>query len=85
MRLMIANSHNVAATQMTDRIGLDKMAEVMQDPEYDFYDQATGGGLWISKRYAKTGARKGDLLKIAMKLRQRRGLDSITYWLSVNW
>jgi beta-lactamase class A len=85
MRLMIANSHNVAATQMTDRIGLDKMAEVMQDPEYDFYDQATGGGLWVSKRYAKKGARKGDLLKIAMELRQRRGLDSITYWLSVNW
>jgi beta-lactamase class A len=63
MRLMIANSNNAATTRMIDRIGLDKIAEVMQDPEYDFYDQSTGGGLWVGKRYAKTGPRYGDPLK----------------------
>jgi beta-lactamase class A len=63
MRLMIANSNNAATTRMIDRIGLDKIADVMQDPEYDFYDQSTGGGLWVGKRYAKTGPRNGDPLK----------------------
>lgn len=63
MRLMIAKSNNAATTRMIDRIGLDKIAEVMQDPEYDFYDKDHGGGLWVGKRYAKTGPRKGDPLK----------------------
>jgi len=63
MRLMIAKSNNAATTRMIDRIGLDKIAEVMQDPEYDFYDRTHGGGLWVGKRYAKTGPRKGDPLK----------------------
>ena len=63
MRQMIAKSNNAATTRMIDRIGLDKIAEVMQDPEYDFYDKNHGGGLWVGKRYAKTGPRHGDPLK----------------------
>lgn len=63
MRLMIAKSNNAATTRMIDRVGLDKIAEVMQDPKYDFYDEQTGGGLWVGKRYAKTGPRNGDPLK----------------------
>lgn len=39
MRLMIAKSDNSATTRMIDRIGLDKIAEVMQDPRYGFYDE----------------------------------------------
>jgi beta-lactamase class A len=63
MRLMIAKSNNAATTRMIDRIGLDKIAEVMQDPRYELYDEETGGGLWVGKRYASTGPRKGDPLK----------------------
>jgi beta-lactamase class A len=63
MRLMITKSNNAATTRMIDRIGLDKIAEVMQDPKYDFYDESTGGGLWVGKRYAKSGPRIGDPLK----------------------
>lgn len=63
MRQMIARSDNAATTRMIDRIGLDKIAEVMQDPDYEFYDQSKGGGLWVGKRYAKTGPRNGDPLK----------------------
>lgn len=63
MRQMIARSDNAATTRMIDRIGLDKIAEVMQDPDYEFYDQSKGGGLWVGKRYAKTGPRHGDPLK----------------------
>jgi beta-lactamase class A len=36
---------------------------VMRDPRYDFYDEETGGGLWVGKRYASTGPRLGDPLK----------------------
>lgn len=62
MRLMISKSDNAATTRMMDRIGLDQIAEVMQDPEYKFYDINKGGGLWVGKRYAKTGPRHGDPL-----------------------
>ena len=63
MRMMIAKSDNAATTRMIDRVGLDKIAEVMQDPKYDFYDEENGGGLWVGKRYASTGPRNGDPLK----------------------
>ena len=63
MRMMIAKSDNAATTRMIDRVGLDEIAEVMQDPKYDFYDEEKGGGLWVGKRYASTGPRNGDPLK----------------------
>lgn len=63
MRIMIAKSDNAATTRMIDRVGLDKIAEVMQNPKYEFYDEDNGGGLWVGKRYAKTGPRHGDPLK----------------------
>jgi beta-lactamase class A len=63
MRLMIAKSNNVSTTNMIDRIGLDKIAEVMQDPRYELYDKDAGGGLWVGKRYASTGPRIGDPMK----------------------
>jgi beta-lactamase class A len=63
MRLMIAKSNNQATTNMIDRVGLDKIEDVMRDPRYGFYDEQTGGGLWVGKRYASTGPRLGDPLK----------------------
>lgn len=63
LRLMIAKSDNAASTRMIDRLGFDKIAAVMEDPKYEFYDEEHGGGLWVGKRYAKSGARKGDPLK----------------------
>lgn len=63
MRLMIAKSNNAATTRMIDRVGFDKIAEVMQDPNYELYDPEFGGGLWVGKRYAAEGVRKGDPLK----------------------
>ena len=62
MRLMIARSDNAATTRMIDRVGLEQIAEVMQDSDYHFYDASKGGGLWVGKRYAKTGPRYGDPL-----------------------
>jgi beta-lactamase class A len=34
----------------------------MRDPQFGFYDEATGGGLWVGKRYASSGPRRGDPL-----------------------
>jgi beta-lactamase class A len=63
MRLMIAQSDNAATTRMIDLVGFDKIEEVMTDPRYAFYDEEYGGGLWVGKRYAKSGERHGDPLK----------------------
>ncbi len=57
---MIRRSDNHAATRVIDRIGLDKIAMVLTDPRYELYDETRGGGLWVGKRYAKQGSRKGD-------------------------
>jgi beta-lactamase class A len=57
---MIRVSSNAAATRMIDRIGMKKIQAVMRDPRYGFYDESHGGGLWVGKRYAKSGPRLGD-------------------------
>ncbi len=59
---MIRTSDNPAATRMIDRLGFDKIAEVMTDPRFELYDEERGGGLWVGKRYAKEGRRVGDPL-----------------------
>lgn len=63
MRLMIAKSNNAATTRMIDRVGIDQIARVMQDPRYQFYDRSNKGGLWVGKAYGRGGARHGDPIK----------------------
>ncbi|MDX1431471.1 MAG: serine hydrolase [Gammaproteobacteria bacterium] len=57
---MIRTSSNSAATRMIDRIGMRKIEQVLRDPRYDLYDEEHGGGLWVGKRYAAEGPRRGD-------------------------
>lgn len=57
---MIRTSSNEAATRMIDLIGFEKIEEVLTDPRYELYDPERGGGLWVGKRFAKTGKRVGD-------------------------
>lgn len=60
---MIKVSSNAAATRMIEAVGgLNAVNEVLTDPRYKLYDQSRGGGLWVGKRYAKTGPRVGDPL-----------------------
>lgn len=59
---MIRRSDNQAATRVIDRIGLSKIESALTDPRYQLYDTSRGGGLWVGKRYAKQGQRKGDPL-----------------------
>jgi len=63
LRLMISKSNNQAATRMIDRLGYDKIEQVLKDPIYDLYDEDYGGGLWVGKRYAKLGARHPEPMK----------------------
>lgn len=59
---MIRVSSNTAATRVLDAVGMRKVEQVMRDPEFGFYDEARGGGLWVGKRYASQGVRRGDPL-----------------------
>jgi beta-lactamase class A len=59
---MIRVSSNAAATRSLDAVGMEKIEEVMRDPRFGFYDEERGGGLWVGKRYASSGARRGDPL-----------------------
>jgi beta-lactamase class A len=60
---MIRVSSNAAATRMIDRIGFEKIAAVLMDPQYGFYNKELGGGLWVGKRYAKAGGRHPDPIR----------------------
>jgi beta-lactamase class A len=57
---MIRVSSNSAATRLIDAIGMKKIQAIMKDPQYGFYDERNGGGLWVGKRFAKSGPRVGD-------------------------
>lgn len=59
---MIRYSSNEAATRMIDRIGMERIDEILMDPRYGLYDESRGGGLWVGKRFAKKGKRLGDPL-----------------------
>ena len=63
LNAMIRCSSNHAATRMIDRLGFDKIAATVTDPRYRLYDPARGGGLWVGKRYAKSGDRHPDPIK----------------------
>ncbi|MFT5167595.1 MAG: beta-lactamase class A [Saprospiraceae bacterium] len=62
MFLMINKSNNQASTRMIDRLGFDKIEQVLTDPKYSLYDKAYGGGLWVGKRYAAGGKKHPDPL-----------------------
>lgn len=63
LRLMISKSNNAAATRMIDLVGFKKIEEVLRLAQVDLYNEKTGGGLWVGKRYAKTGKRYPDPMK----------------------
>lgn len=63
LRLMIARSDNAASTRMIDRLGYNRINNLLMDPKYELYSREHGGGLWVGKRYAKTGERKPEPMK----------------------
>jgi beta-lactamase class A len=63
MWLMISKSNNAASTRMIDRVGFQKIEDLMCDPTNPFYDKDGIGGLWVGKRYAAQGKRNPDPIK----------------------
>jgi beta-lactamase class A len=60
---MIKRSSNRDATAVLNKVGINRLAEILQDERYGkLYDPAYGGGLWVGKPYSKGGAVKRDPL-----------------------
>jgi beta-lactamase class A len=51
MTRMIRNSSNADATAVLRRIGIARLAEILQSEQYRFYDPEYGGGLWVGREY----------------------------------
>jgi beta-lactamase class A len=60
MEAMIRRSSNTAATEVMNRVGKERIAEILTSERYRLYDPARGGGLWLGKDYAKAGLWKRD-------------------------
>ena len=59
---MIRVSSNEDATLMLNRIGKQRVLEILQTGPFRFYDPTTNGGLWVGKEYAKGTAYRRDPL-----------------------
>lgn len=59
---MIRFSSNQEATRMLNRVGKDRVLEILQSNEFDLYDLESNGGLWIGKEYGKSPAYERDPL-----------------------
>jgi beta-lactamase class A len=63
MRIMISKSNNAATTRMIDRVGYEKIEEILTSDRYNLYDEELGGGLWVGKRYGGGGDTNREPLK----------------------
>ena len=63
MHLMISKSNNAASTRMIDRVGYEKIEQVLRSDQLKLYDEEGGGGLWVGKRYAAGGKRHPEPMK----------------------
>lgn len=59
---MIRYSSNEEATRMLNRVGKERLLEILQSAEFDLYDPEVGGGLWVGKEYGKSPAYQRDPL-----------------------
>jgi beta-lactamase class A len=58
---MVKVSSNPAASAVLDKVGIERLAEILQDPAHGkLYDPAYGGGLWVGKPYDKRPPWKRD-------------------------
>jgi len=62
MHEMIRQSCNACATRVLAQVGREELLNVLQSPEYNFYDQKGQGGLWVGKDYGPSSAYKRDPL-----------------------
>lgn len=60
---MIRVSCNACATRVMERIGRNRILQILQRPEFGFYDRNRYGGLWVGKDYAAGAAHQRDPLR----------------------
>jgi len=61
---MIKRSSNKDATAVFNKVGVDRLKEILQDERYGkLYDPERGGGLWCGKSYSKDSKVQRDPLK----------------------
>ncbi len=59
---MIRYSCNACATRVLELVGREDLINLLQSPDYDFYDASGEGGLWVGKDYAAGSAYHRDPL-----------------------
>ena len=59
---MIRHSCNVCATRVLEKVGRQELIDILQSPEYRFYDGDGAGGLWVGKDYGPGSAYQRDPL-----------------------
>jgi len=59
---MIRYSCNACATRVLALVGREELIDLLQSPDYDFYDASGEGGLWVGKDYASGTAYHRDPL-----------------------
>ncbi len=59
---MIRYSCNDCATRVLELVGREELIDLLQSPEYDFYDANGEGGLWVGKAYDSRPAYSRDPL-----------------------
>lgn len=58
---MVKVSSNRDASAVLRKVGVERLAEILQDPRYGrLYDPTYGGGLWVGKAYDKSPVWKRD-------------------------
>ena len=57
---MIRHSCNACATRVLALVGREELLEMLQSPEYRFYDATKQGGLWVGKDYGPSSAYQRD-------------------------
>lgn len=61
---MVKKSSNADATAVLRKVGIARLAEILQDERHgELYDIERGGGLWVGKAYDKSPVWKRDPLK----------------------
>ena len=83
MRAMISRSNNQATTRMIDRVGYEKIEEVLRTPKNNLYNEKLGGGLWVGKRYAAGGRRYPEPLKGLSHAATTKQVSSFYYKLAM--
>lgn len=59
---MVRRSSNRDATRMLNRVGRQRLIEILESPRFRLYDTAANGGLWVGKEYSKKPAYRRDPL-----------------------